>query len=144
MRQFYIPYEVYVYILIPHEIFVNISFEIFVIIYLMHKIGALLRTVFSEVFMNHYERLRHVREDRNLKQKDIAEILSTTQEQYWKYENGKQMMPIDRYIILAKYYDISLDYLTGIIDSPRTIDGKPYTAKSYVINQQGPVVNHFN
>jgi len=94
--------------------------------------------------MNYYERLRHVREDRNLKQKEIAEILGTTQEQYWKYENGKQMMPIDRYITLAKYYDVSLDYLTAIIDTPRTIDGKPYTAKAYVINQQGPVVNHFN
>ena len=78
--------------------------------------------------MNYYERLRHLREDHDLKQQQIAEILGTTQEQYWKYENGKQMMAIDRYITLAKYYNVSMDYLTGIIDTPRTLDGSPYIA----------------
>ena len=82
--------------------------------------------------MNYYERLRHLREDHDLKQQQIAEILGTTQEQYWKYENGKQMMSIDRYITLAKYYNVSMDYLTGIIDTPRTLDGSPYT-KNYTI-----------
>ena len=94
--------------------------------------------------MNYYERLRHLREDRDLKQQQVADILSTTQEQYWKYENGKQMMPIDRYILLAKFYNVSIDYLAGITDTPRTLDGTPYSPKSYNIKQKGNITNNFN
>ena len=71
--------------------------------------------------MNKYQRLRDVREDRNLSQKDIAKLLNTTQQQICRYETGQQMMGIDRYIILAKYYNISLDYLAGLVDSPRKL-----------------------
>ena len=71
--------------------------------------------------MNKYQRLRDVREDRNLSQKDIAKLLNTTQQQICRYETGQQMMGIDRYIILAKYYNVSLDYLVGIVDSPRKL-----------------------
>lgn len=71
--------------------------------------------------MNFYQRLKDVREDRDLKQVDIAELLETTQHQISKYENGIQMMGIDKYIKLAKYYDISLDYLCGLIDAPEPI-----------------------
>jgi transcriptional regulator with XRE-family HTH domain len=56
-----------------------------------------------------------------LTQADIARILQTTQEQISKYEIGKQMMGIDKYIRLAQYYNVSLDYLTGLIDSPRKL-----------------------
>ena len=66
-------------------------------------------------------RIRDMREDHDMTQKDVAEILQTTQEQVSKYETGKQMMGIDKYIKLAKYYNVSLDYLTGMIDSPRKL-----------------------
>lgn len=94
--------------------------------------------------MNYYERLKHLREDHDLKQQQVADILKTTQEQYWKYENGKQMMSIDRYITLAKFYNISMDYLVGITNIPKTLDGSPYTTKSYSINQKGNITNNFN
>lgn len=71
--------------------------------------------------MEPYQRLRDMREDHDLTQKDIAEILQTTQEQVSKYEIGKQMMGIDKYIKLAKYYNVSLDYLAGLIDTPRKL-----------------------
>ena len=71
--------------------------------------------------MEYYERLRDLREDRDLTQADIAAILETTQEQISKYETGKQMMGIDKYIKLARYYNISLDYLTGMIDTPKKL-----------------------
>ena len=71
--------------------------------------------------MKYYERLRDLREDRDLTQADIAELLQTTQEQISKYETGKQMMGIDKYIKLARYYNISLDYLTGMIDTPKKL-----------------------
>lgn len=71
--------------------------------------------------MNHYQRLKDLREDHDLTQADVAEILQTTREQVSKYETGKQMMGIDKYIKLAKYYNVSLDYLMGLIDTPRKL-----------------------
>lgn len=71
--------------------------------------------------MNHYQRLKDMREDRDLSQSDIAQVLETTQEQVSKYETGKQMMGVDKYIKLARFYNVSLDYLTGIIDAPRKL-----------------------
>ncbi|MBQ3017925.1 MAG: helix-turn-helix transcriptional regulator [Clostridia bacterium] len=66
-------------------------------------------------------RLKDIREDRDLKQADIAELLSTTQEQISKYETGKQLMGIDKYIRLAEFYNISIDYLVGIVDTPKKL-----------------------
>ena len=72
--------------------------------------------------MLYYERLRDIREDNDLKQSDIAKILEPTQQQIYKYETGKQMMGIDKYIKLARYYNISLDYLTGLTDIPKPLE----------------------
>ncbi len=71
--------------------------------------------------MNYYQRLKDIREDRDLKQMDVAKFLEMDQSNYAKYENGKVMMGIDKYIKLAKFYDVSLDYLTGIIDFPEKL-----------------------
>ena len=71
--------------------------------------------------MNHYQRLKDVREDHDMTQKDIAEILKTTSQQVSKWETGIQMMGVDKYITLAKYYNISVDYLLGLIDEPRKL-----------------------
>ena len=72
--------------------------------------------------MTAWQRLKDVREDRDLSQKEIAEILKIRQSDYSKYELGKHMMGIDKYIILARYYNISLDYLTGLIGTPERLD----------------------
>ncbi len=71
--------------------------------------------------MECYQRLKDLREDHDLTQQDIAHVLQTTREQISKYETGKQMMGIDKYIKLAKYYNVSLDYLAGVIDTPRKL-----------------------
>ena len=71
--------------------------------------------------ITHYQRLKDLREDHDLSQEDIAKVLQTTQEQVSKYETGRQMMGIDKYIKLAKHYYVSLDYLTGLIDTPRKL-----------------------
>ena len=71
--------------------------------------------------MNYYQRLKDIREDNDKTQKEIAAYLNMDQSNYAKYENGKNMMGIDKYIKLAKYYNISLDYLAGIVDSPRKL-----------------------
>ncbi|MBP3322803.1 MAG: helix-turn-helix transcriptional regulator [Clostridia bacterium] len=71
--------------------------------------------------MEYYERLKDVREDHDLTQADVAEILKTTRQQVSKWETGTQMMGVDKYIILAKYYNVSVDYLLGLIDNPRKL-----------------------
>lgn len=71
--------------------------------------------------MKHQNRLKDVREDRDLKQSDIARLLETTQEQISKYETGKQLMGIDKYIKLAQFYNISIDYLAGLTDTPKKL-----------------------
>lgn len=72
--------------------------------------------------MNHYQRLRDLREDRDLKQIDLANVLKIEQTQYSRYERGVQMMGIDKYIVLAKFYNVSLDFITGLISSPEPLD----------------------
>lgn len=71
--------------------------------------------------MNHYERLKDMREDHDLTQDDIADVLKTTRQQVSKWETGVQMMGVDKYITLAKYYNVSADYLLGLIDTPRKL-----------------------
>ena len=58
-------------------------------------------------------RLKDLREDYDLTQKEVADILHTTQQQYSKYELGKINVPIDVLIKLADYYTVSIDYLVG-------------------------------
>lgn len=71
--------------------------------------------------MNYYQRLRDIREDKDLKQQNIADILGIGQSDYSKYERGVNMMGIDKYIKLAQYYNVSLDYLCGLIDEPEKL-----------------------
>lgn len=63
--------------------------------------------------MTYYENLRVIREDRGYTQKQIAEVLETTQQYYSDYENGKRDIPIRVYITLSKFYNCSIDYLAG-------------------------------
>ncbi len=71
--------------------------------------------------MEYYERLKDIREDHDLTQADIAKLLNTTRQQVSKWETGFQMMGVDKYITLAQYYNISVDYLLGLSDIPRKL-----------------------
>ncbi len=71
--------------------------------------------------MNYYERLKDIREDNDLTQVDVANILKTTRQQVSKWETGVQMMGVDKYIVLARHYNVSVDYLLGLIDEPRKL-----------------------
>lgn len=64
--------------------------------------------------MNYYQRLRDLREDSDKNQEDIAAVLKTSQSYYAQYENGKRPIPFARVIELAKYYDVSIDYIAGL------------------------------
>lgn len=63
-----------------------------------------------------YTRLRDLREDKDLKQKDIAKYLQCSQVSYSYYEIGKRDIPTDILCKLADYYDTSIDYLLGRTD----------------------------
>lgn len=71
--------------------------------------------------MNAYQRLKDLREDADKSQEEIAKILGTNQSYYAQYENGKRAIPFERMVVLARYYNISLDYLAGLIDTPRKL-----------------------
>ncbi len=67
-----------------------------------------------------YRRVRELREDSDLLQKDLAEYLCCSQVCYSRYELGLRDIPTEVLIKLAKYYDISIDYILGITDEKRT------------------------
>lgn len=66
--------------------------------------------------MHYTERIRTLREDRDKRQSDIAALLNVGQRTYCDYELGKTRIPVDSLIILAKYYDVSMDYICGVSD----------------------------
>ena len=69
-------------------------------------------------------RLRDLREDRDLKQKDIAELLKVHQTTYSDYELGRLNIPVAAIHTLADFYEVSVDYLLG-----RTNEKQPYPKK---------------
>ena len=66
-------------------------------------------------------RLRDIREDHDLEQKDVANILGISRQYYSRYELGQVDLPIRHYITLAQYYNVSIDFLCGAIDTPRAL-----------------------
>ncbi|MCI5529361.1 MAG: helix-turn-helix domain-containing protein [Blautia sp.] len=66
-----------------------------------------------------FQRIQDLRNDADLSQKQISEILHISQRSYSHYETGSRNIPIEMLIRLADYYDISLDYLVGRTDNKR-------------------------
>lgn len=61
--------------------------------------------------MYHYPRIRDLREDHDLSQKNVASIIGTTQQYYSEYERGVREIPLHSFIKLAEFYGVSLDEL---------------------------------
>lgn len=70
----------------------------------------------------YFKRIKDLREDNELKQETIANVLNITRQQYGLYESGKRTIPIDLLIKLSKYYGVSLDYLTDLSNSKNIND----------------------
>lgn len=66
-------------------------------------------------------RIRDLREDHDLTQRELADYLHIRQNTYSQYENGQRQLPIEVLIALAKYYRTSTDYILCLTDEP-----KPY------------------
>ena len=71
--------------------------------------------------MGYYRRIRELREDHDLTQRQLAEMLHMPQPQYFRYEQGYRDIPTDILIELANIYQTSTDYILGLMDNP-----KPY------------------
>ena len=63
--------------------------------------------------MKYNERIREIREDNSLTQQKVTDLLNIGQRTYADYESGKTRIPIDNLLILAKYYNVSMDYISG-------------------------------
>lgn len=63
--------------------------------------------------MKYNERIREIREDNRFTQQNIADLLHIGQRTYSDYESGKTRIPVDSLLILAKHYDVSVDYISG-------------------------------
>ena len=75
-------------------------------------------------FMNYAERIRSLREDYDKSQTETAEILKIGQRTYCDYELGKTRIPVDSLIVLAKLYNVSMDYICGLSDTRNSFPRK--------------------
>ena len=70
--------------------------------------------------MEYAQKIRNLREDSDLTQEQVAQLLNTTKNQVGKYEREEQEMPIKHLLTLAKFYKVSADYILGLPE------GMPY------------------
>ena len=61
----------------------------------------------------HFQRLRDLREDKDMNQTEVAKLLFTSQTVYSRYERGFQTIPVEHLLTLADFYDVSTDYILG-------------------------------
>lgn len=78
----------------------------------------LMGTISRKGGLGMYQRLRDLREDQDLNQKTLAELLHVSQATYSRYESGTLDIPSAALIALARFYETSIDYLLGLTDDP--------------------------
>lgn len=75
----------------------------------------------AEVTVMKFKNLRAIREDRDIRQKDIAKILNVSQNTYSQYETGVISLTAEILIKLSNYYGVSIDYLLDQTDNPKRL-----------------------
>lgn len=70
--------------------------------------------------MGYRERLRDIREDRDLTQAELGKLLDKSQQGYNHIEAGRAELKIDDLVKLCRFYDLSADYIIGLINEPRS------------------------
>lgn len=74
--------------------------------------------------MKYNERIRSLREDHSLTQQKIADMLHIGQRTYSDYESGKTRIPVDSLLVLARFYNVSVDYISGASDERKKFPQK--------------------
>ncbi len=75
-------------------------------------------------------RLKDLREDRDLTQREVADLLHIKQNTYSQYENGQRQIPVSALVVLARFYNTSVDYILGETDQI-----KPYQNQNHRFNR---------
>ena len=73
------------------------------------------------MYMEKFQRIRDLREDKDLTQREVGEAINVPQRTYAYYESGERMVPPQVLVALAQFYNVSVDYLLGLTDQR-----KPY------------------
>lgn len=68
--------------------------------------------------MDYRQRLREIREDRDLSQAEVGQVINKSQQGYSHIENGRAELKIDDLIALCRFYELSADYLIGLTNEP--------------------------
>ncbi len=68
--------------------------------------------------MDYAQRIRDLREDKDLTQEAVSKLLKTSQSYYAQYENRKRPLPTEHLITLCKFYNVSSDYILGFTNTP--------------------------
>ena len=68
--------------------------------------------------MDYRQRLREIREDRDLSQAEVGQVINKSQQGYSHIENGRAELKIDDLIALSRFYQLSADYLIGLTNEP--------------------------
>ena len=71
--------------------------------------------------MESYERIKEIREQKGLSLPEVARVLNVSEKRLYEWECGRGAMPTHCYIKLAVFYDLSLDYISGLNDTPRKL-----------------------
>ena len=87
----------------------------------MRDIILYINAIYGGLKMYQYKRIRDLREDNDKTQADIANILGISRQHYSLYEKGERELPMHHFITLAKYYNVSLDYLVGLSQNPKKL-----------------------
>lgn len=91
--------------------------------------------------MEYYPRLKDLREDADLSQEEVAKILGTDQSYYAKYEKGIRPITFERVIILAKFYNVSIDYIAGLTNDKGGLHKKDSSININQHNNNNAVIN---
>ena len=73
------------------------------------------------MYMEKFQRIRDLREDKDLTQREVGEAINVPQRTYAYYESGERMVPPQVLVALAQFYNVSVDYMLGLTDQR-----KPY------------------
>ena len=92
----------------------------FILVFLTLYVNILFFFYYTYLEVNilkYYERIREIREDNSFTQQQIADVLHIGQRTYSDYETGKTRIPVESLLILARFYDTSVDYISGASDT---------------------------
>lgn len=87
--------------------------------------------------------IKGLREDNDLKQKDVAQVLNINQQYYSKYETGEYEIPTRHIITLSKFYKVSCDYILGLIDYQSPLGGESYQYEVELVKPEN-IIKKFN